>query len=228
MPHPRADGATHLLLDPLELIETLTLLIPPPRFSHAVLSRRAGAGRGMASAVIAGGPDAVEEGPTAAGPRAAPSPGAVGSPRESASMWAALLRRVFALDVFECPRCGGRGARGGCTRGASARGGAVALAAARVGVTRQVPPSRTSSPLPRSGRTPWSASRPAFGSRPRPAFLKEGRVVEGDPLRSPAGGRSWRAAGGRGHGVATAKACLEFLRSGVSVKTVLEGRLRGR
>jgi len=25
-----------------------------------------------------------------------------------ASMWAALLRRVFALDVFECPRCGGR------------------------------------------------------------------------------------------------------------------------
>jgi len=25
-----------------------------------------------------------------------------------ASMWAALLRRVFALDVFQCPRCGGR------------------------------------------------------------------------------------------------------------------------
>ncbi len=32
LPHPRADGATHLLLDPLELIEKLTLLIPPPRF----------------------------------------------------------------------------------------------------------------------------------------------------------------------------------------------------
>ncbi len=41
LPHPRADGATHLLLDPLELIEKLTLLIPPPRFHtlrfHGVL-----------------------------------------------------------------------------------------------------------------------------------------------------------------------------------------------
>ena len=32
LPHPRADGATNLLLDPLELIEKLTRLIPPPRF----------------------------------------------------------------------------------------------------------------------------------------------------------------------------------------------------
>ena len=33
---------------------------------------------------------------------------ACGVPMLLASMWAALLRRVFALDVFECPRCGGR------------------------------------------------------------------------------------------------------------------------
>jgi len=50
------------------------------------------------SAVIPGRPEAEEEGP----------PAAVGSPRESASLWAALLRRVFAIDVFACPRCGGR------------------------------------------------------------------------------------------------------------------------
>jgi hypothetical protein len=31
----------------------------------------------------------------------------LGAPRESSS-WAALLRRVFALDVFQCARCGGR------------------------------------------------------------------------------------------------------------------------
>jgi hypothetical protein len=106
--HPRADGATHLLLDPLELIEKLTLLIPPPRFHtlrfHGVL----GPAAAWRSAVISGRPDAVEEGPPAAGPRAEPSAGALGSQRESSSMWAALLRRVFALDVFECPRCGGR------------------------------------------------------------------------------------------------------------------------
>ena len=33
---------------------------------------------------------------------------ACGVPMLLASMWAALLRRVFAMDVFACPRCGGR------------------------------------------------------------------------------------------------------------------------
>jgi Carbon-nitrogen hydrolase/Putative transposase len=32
LPHPRRDGSTHLLLDPLELIEQLSVLIPAPRF----------------------------------------------------------------------------------------------------------------------------------------------------------------------------------------------------
>jgi hypothetical protein len=45
LPHPRADSATHLLLDPLELIEKLTLLIPRPRFHtlrfHGVLAPHA-------------------------------------------------------------------------------------------------------------------------------------------------------------------------------------------
>ena len=42
--HPRRDGATHLLLDPRELIEKLCVLIPPPRFHllrfHGVLAPR--------------------------------------------------------------------------------------------------------------------------------------------------------------------------------------------
>ena len=41
LPHPRADGATHLLLDPLELLEKISVLIPPHRFHtlrfHGVL-----------------------------------------------------------------------------------------------------------------------------------------------------------------------------------------------
>jgi hypothetical protein len=107
LPHPRTDGATHLLLDPLELIEKLTQLIPPPRFHtlrfHGVLAPHAA----WRSAVIPGRPEAEEEGP----------PAALGSPRESASRWAALLRRVFALDVFACPRCGGRLAARGRAHG---------------------------------------------------------------------------------------------------------------
>jgi hypothetical protein len=106
LPHPRADGATHLLLDPLELIEKLTLLIPPPRFHtlrfHGVLAPHAA----WRSAVIPGRPEAEEDGPPAAGPGAGSGPPT--APRERASRWAALLRRVFALDVFACPRCGGR------------------------------------------------------------------------------------------------------------------------
>src|SRR3989441_7572812 len=82
----------------MELIEKLTLLIPPPRFHtlrfHGVLAPHAA----WRSAVIPGRSEAEEDGP----------PAAVGSPRESASRWAALLRRVFAIDVFACPRCGGR------------------------------------------------------------------------------------------------------------------------
>ena len=45
--HPRADGTTHLLLDPLELIEKIALLIPPPRF-HTLRFH------GVFAAVVAG------------------------------------------------------------------------------------------------------------------------------------------------------------------------------
>lgn len=37
---------------------------------------------------------------------AMPSPRAAGA--ASAWPWAALMRRVFALDILRCPRCGGR------------------------------------------------------------------------------------------------------------------------
>src|SRR5438128_591610 len=50
------------------------------------------------------------------GPLAEPPPGAWGSPLERSS-WAALLRRVFALDVFQWPAAGGqRGKVGGSER----------------------------------------------------------------------------------------------------------------
>jgi hypothetical protein len=55
LPHPRMDGTTHLLLDPLERIEKLTLLISAPAFSNAGLSQRdRGARRG---AGVRGGDD---------------------------------------------------------------------------------------------------------------------------------------------------------------------------
>jgi hypothetical protein len=65
LPHPRRDGSTHLLLDPLELIEKLSVLIPSPRFHllrfHGLLAPHAAAcaqiiPRGRGSVDQDGGP----------------------------------------------------------------------------------------------------------------------------------------------------------------------------
>jgi Putative transposase len=108
LPHPRRDGATHLLLDPLELIEKLTVLIPPPRFHllrfHGVLAPRA---QLRAAVVPRSSRDAALGGAPA--PRLSPpapqSPPVSGAGRLS---WAALMRRVFEIDVLLCRCCGGR------------------------------------------------------------------------------------------------------------------------
>ncbi|MGH7730412.1 MAG: transposase [Candidatus Eiseniibacteriota bacterium] len=46
--HPRADGTTHLLLDPLELIETICAPDSSPSLSYAALSWAARPARGVA------------------------------------------------------------------------------------------------------------------------------------------------------------------------------------
>jgi hypothetical protein len=55
LPHPRTDGATHLLRDPLELIEKLTLLIPPRVFTCCAFTG-ARATRGVAIGGDSGAP----------------------------------------------------------------------------------------------------------------------------------------------------------------------------
>lgn len=111
--HPRTDGSTHVLLDPLELIEKLCVLVPAPRTHllryHGVLAahaawrslivpRSAEAARHAARALAASEPARPLQGP-------APPPA---EPKRLS--WAAVLvlKRVFAWDVLHCPRCGGR------------------------------------------------------------------------------------------------------------------------
>ena len=81
---PWSDGSTALLLDPLELLERLAALVPPPRRPllayHGVLGPRAQ----WRAAIVP--PPAPDDASADAGSR---SPGRL--------TWARLLRRVFAI-----------------------------------------------------------------------------------------------------------------------------------
>jgi Putative transposase len=89
---PWRDGSTALLLDPLELLERRAALVPPPRRPlvayHGVLAPRAP----WRSAVV---------------PPPSPADARAAAPVRRRWSWAQLLRRVFALEVLVCPRCGG-------------------------------------------------------------------------------------------------------------------------
>ena len=100
------DGTTHLVLDPSELIQRLAVLIPPPRANlvryHGILAPRAT----HRAAIVPGGP------PPRVEPSAQPSdsidspPTAPQLDRSRRYSWPELMRRVFAVDVLECPDCG--------------------------------------------------------------------------------------------------------------------------
>jgi hypothetical protein len=124
--HPWSDGTTHLLFDPLELLERLAVLIPRPRINlilyHGVLGPRAAwrslvvgpgntANRGEASTADA--PTAEERADPSEVSTTEPAPDPPSGrerrpPREEARRWADLMRRTFGLDVLACQRCGGR------------------------------------------------------------------------------------------------------------------------
>ena len=105
---PWSNGTTHIILEPLELVEKLAALVPPPRFHlvryHGVLAPAATWRSQIVPALPhddsgdsdCSHPPATEE--------SVPQP----LPRRHNYSWSQLMRRVFAIDVLECPRCGGR------------------------------------------------------------------------------------------------------------------------
>jgi len=114
------NGTTHVIFEPLELVEKLAVLVPRPRFNlvtyHGVLAPAA------EPHVV---PSAV---PSAALPDSLGHPGCLAKSAGTVDLlpevgcsaqqhtpsrprnysWAELLHRVFALDVLECPNCSGR------------------------------------------------------------------------------------------------------------------------
>jgi len=113
MKRKAASGADELVLQPLELLRKLVALVPPPRVHltrfHGVFAPNASARRRVV-------PEREENGCAAVPAEAATVPSQpphilrpvpTDPPRQRVP-WAALLRRSFAIDVFQCPSCPGR------------------------------------------------------------------------------------------------------------------------
>ena len=102
------DGTTHLLFDPVELLERLAALIPRPRINlilyYGVLAPRAA----WRSLVVQFG---ITDGPSTAAESAAADeahPETAHGRHQRNYLWGDLMRRSMGLDVVTCPRCGGR------------------------------------------------------------------------------------------------------------------------
>ena len=101
------DGTSKIIFEPLELMERLAALVPAPRFN---LIRYSGVFAPSAAWRRRINPkEAVTEAETTV--RESPQENKTAKdmrlhPRRYA--WAELLKRVFAVDVLQCDRCGGR------------------------------------------------------------------------------------------------------------------------
>ena len=102
--HPRADGATHIVLPELAVVHRLAALVPAPG-RHAVKYF------GVLSSASPLRAEVVPPVPLTLSLRSAAicegAPGLSGPPSRRAS-WAQLLRRVYGIDSMRCPRCDGR------------------------------------------------------------------------------------------------------------------------
>ena len=169
---PWSDGSTALLLAPLELLERLAALVPPPRRPllayHGLLAPHAS----WRAAVVP---------PPRADTRMATVPG----PRRWS--WAQLLRRVFGFDVLVCDRCGGpRRILGAVTEPHAVRRLLAALELAAE------PPPGPSSP-PDHAFTARPCRRPRVRLRPDWAGAASGPSASASGGRRPALAAAWTA-----------------------------------
>jgi hypothetical protein len=108
--HRWADGTTHLLFDPLELLERLAALTPRPRINLVLYCGVLAAHAAWRPRLPA--PDAVATTRSSDDADCSPHVGQPGNPAAgkggSNMLWAQLMARSFGCDVLACSRCGGR------------------------------------------------------------------------------------------------------------------------
>ena len=109
-----SDGTTHGIYEPMELMERLAALVPPPRFNITRFY-------GVLAPTATFRPLIVPNDKTTIAPTHQGCPAKTATPITDAVKtdtkrsrqpknysWARLMMRVFELDVLSCPRCGGR------------------------------------------------------------------------------------------------------------------------
>ena len=111
LPHPAPGGGTALSLTPLEFLERLALLIPPPRIHrhryHGVLApdaklRYQVIAFGREQGGVGESPSGQFDAQSTAGSSDGATPG-----RRTSSRWAALIARIYEVLPLVCPSCGG-------------------------------------------------------------------------------------------------------------------------
>ena len=150
---PWSDGTTHLLFTPDELIERLCALVPPPK-SHLVLYHGVLASHASWRKEILPEPqtpwlppwEQPQDVPSVplTPPRATSSQDASPAHRARRLSWAALLKRIFSLEMLKCSRCGGRRK----VISFVTDPGALARICSSLGVSPEAPPLRPARPPP--------------------------------------------------------------------------------
>jgi hypothetical protein len=97
---PWTDGTTHVVFSPLEFLEKLAALVPPPRIHltrfHGILAPHSR----WRSFVVPEKEDVPDKDDAA-------KDGAQTPAKPKRMSWARLLSRVFAIDTESCDHCGG-------------------------------------------------------------------------------------------------------------------------
>jgi len=107
--HRWRNGATHVLFEPLDLVAKLAALVPPPRFNLVRYQGVLAPGARWRKSVVPSGGDPGSERGCCERKREGIEGGQEGSRVHGRNYsWAELLKRVFEIDVLECPECGGR------------------------------------------------------------------------------------------------------------------------
>ena len=97
------DGTSHHVMTPLEFMQRLAALVPRPRLHlirfHGVLAPNAALRKAVVPVPVATATAAAHAGDCAHTP-----PGSA----KGRMRWAQLLKRVFDIDIAQCPHCGGQ------------------------------------------------------------------------------------------------------------------------